>query len=109
MVITSLAGTISIGRLGKLAGNSLHTPQLIPQTDLPALGRLVLYRTALVVTAMWTHLMRLLHFMAVRTLAGRWLGQKVMRSPCARPPLRVTSFRVRHSNTPRFLPCGRIV
>jgi hypothetical protein len=51
---------------------------------------------------MGTGLVRLLHFMAIGTLAQRRLGQKVVRPPRAGPSLRVPPFWVRHCNTPRF-------
>jgi len=39
-------------------------------------------------------LVRLFHFMAIRTLGQRGLGQEVVRPPCAGPALRMPSFWV---------------
>src|SRR5215469_11949610 len=139
MVITSLAGTISTGRLGSIAclassprttfgGPTIKTrtpnsraASTLPSTSgrgawsppmastaivimgfLPAdsakrenLSRF-LYRFALVVAAMRTRLVRLLHFMAIRTLAQLRLGQKIVGPPRAGPSFRMPPFWVRH-------------
>src|SRR5467141_4878817 len=60
-------------------------------------------------SAMRANLVRLLHFMAIRTLGQRRLGQKIVRPPGAGPALRMPSFWVRHSNTPRCRLSGRII
>jgi len=44
--------------------------------------------------AMRADLVRLLHFVTIRTLGQRRLGQKVVRPPCAGPALRMPSFWV---------------
>src|SRR5262249_32545700 len=74
-----------------------------------SLGRLLLHRAALVVAAVGTRLMRLLHLVAVRALRQRRLGQKIVRSSGARPSLRMPAFWVRHSNSPRAARSERIV
>jgi len=45
-------------------------------------------------SAMRANLVRLLHFVAIRTLGQRGLGQKVVRPPRAGPALRMPSFWV---------------
>src|SRR5579872_3645470 len=74
-----------------------------------ASGRLVLHRTTFIVAAMGTSLMRLLGFVAIRAFAERRLLKKIMGPPGARPSLRMPSFWVRHSNTPRSRLSGRIL
>src|SRR5450631_645918 len=162
MVITSLAGTTSIGKFGSaclansartMAGcptKSIRTPysraastlpstsgrgawsppmastaivimggvdQAIPEkvplerlTRNPPLratsGRYVLNRFAFVVAAVGANVVRLLHLMAMRAFGQRRLFQKVVGAPRAGSSLRMPSFRVRHSNTPRFRPLG---
>src|SRR5712671_7302422 len=58
---------------------------------------------------MRANLVRLFHFVAIRTLGQRRLGQKVVRPSGAGPALRMPSFWVRHSNTPRCRLSGRII
>src|SRR5438046_9139188 len=58
---------------------------------------------------MRANLVRLFHFVAIRTLGQRGLRQKVVRPPRARASLRMPSFWVRHSNTPRARLSGRII
>jgi hypothetical protein len=53
-----------------------------------------------VITTVGTNLVRLLHFMAIRALAERRLGQKIVSPPGAGAPLGMPSFRVRHDTTP---------
>src|SRR6476646_12211024 len=74
-----------------------------------ASGRLVLHGAALIVAAMRTSLVRLLGLVAVRAFTERWLLKEVVSAPGTRPSFRMPSFRVRHSNTPRSRPSGRIV
>jgi hypothetical protein len=50
---------------------------------------------------MRAHLMRLLHFVAIRALRQRGLDQKIMGPARARASLRMPSFWVRHSSIPR--------
>jgi hypothetical protein len=64
----------------------------------------VLNRFAFVVAAMGADVMRLLHFVAMRAFRQRRLFQKVVRPPRARSSLRMPSFWVRHSSTPRSRP-----
>src|SRR5258708_13744671 len=60
-------------------------------------------------SAMRANLVRLLHFVAIRTLGQRRLGQEIVCPPRAGPALRMPSFWVRHSNTPRCRLSGRII
>src|SRR5215470_16415008 len=55
-----------------------------------------LYRFALIVAAMRTRLVRLLHLMAIRTFAQLRLGQKIVRPPRAGPSFGMPPFWVRH-------------
>ena len=55
---------------------------------------------SLVVATVRADLVRLLHFVAIRTFAERRLGQEIMSPPGAGAPLGMPSFRVRHSTTP---------
>src|ERR1700676_2560694 len=74
-----------------------------------ASGRLVLHGTAFIEAAVGTSLVRLLGFVAIRAFAERRALEKIMGSPGARPSLRMPSFGVRHSNTPRSRRSGRIL
>src|SRR2546428_10362831 len=60
-------------------------------------------------SAMRANLVRLFHCVAIRPLGERGLGQEVVRPPRAGPALRMPSFWVRHSNTPRCRLSGRII
>src|SRR5450432_1544017 len=55
---------------------------------------------SLVVATVRADLVRLLHFVAIRTFAERRLGQKIMSRPCTGASLGMPSFRVRHSTSP---------
>src|SRR5450432_3109535 len=55
---------------------------------------------SLVVATVRADLVRLLHFVAIRTLAERRLGQEIMSPPGAGASLGMPTFRVRHSTTP---------
>jgi hypothetical protein len=68
-----------------------------------------LRRFTLVESAVRANLVRALHFVAIRTLGQRRLGQKVVRPPGAGPTFRMPALWVRHSNTPRFRRIGRII
>jgi len=136
MLITSLADTISMGKLGEASRASskrttfgwptsnTRTPSSRAASTLPStsgrgawsppmastamvimgfspqakrekaksLGCRFLRRFALVITAMRTNLVRLLHFVAIRTLGQRGLGQKVIRAARAGPALRMPAF-----------------
>ncbi len=152
MVITSVAGTISMGRFGvacrassarttlcwptsKMRTSNSRAASTLPSTsgrgawsppmastamvimgflsarlrekNLKSLRCRFLSRFALIVSAMRANLVRLLHFVAVRTLRQRGLRQKVVRPPGAGASLRMPSFWVRHSNTPRSRRVGR--
>src|SRR5208282_5250676 len=74
-----------------------------------ASGRLILHGAAFIEAAVGTRLMRLLGFVAIRAFAKGRLLEKIMGSPGARPSLRMPSFWVRHSNTPRSRLRGRIL
>jgi|SRR5580658_5791794 hypothetical protein len=54
---------------------------------------------SLVITAVWASLMRLLHLMAVRTFGERRRFQVVVRAPLVLAPMRMTTFRIRHTNS----------
>jgi len=52
-----------------------------------------------VITAVWAGLMRLLHLMAIGTFGERRRFQMVVRAPLVLAPVRVTSFRIGHTNS----------
>src|SRR5580704_9834528 len=54
---------------------------------------------SLVITAVWAGLMRLLHLMAIRTFGERRRFQVVVRAPLVLAPVRMTTFRIRHTNS----------
>src|SRR4029077_179351 len=56
---------------------------------------------ALVVAAMGTDAVGLLHLVAVGTLGERWTSQMVVRAASTRPPLGMTSLWIRHCTAPR--------
>src|SRR5262249_15399804 len=66
------------------------------------LGLRFFHLAALIVAAMRARLVRQLRLMAIRAFRTRGLRQMVMRSPRTRPPLRMSSFWIRHRTTPLF-------
>jgi len=74
-----------------------------------ASGRLVLHGAAFIEAAMGTSVMRLLGFVAIRAFTEGRLLEKIVGSSGACPSFRMPSFWIRHSNTPRSRPRGRIL